>query len=55
MRPRRRQVLPVLALAAVMTGAAPAMGADGTRVWMTTGDKQNLLSEQSDASIGAPA
>ena len=37
MRPMRRHVLPVLALAAFLTGAAPAMGASGTRVWMTTG------------------
>jgi glucosylceramidase len=55
MRAKRRLVLPVLALAAAMTGAAPALGADGTRVWMTTGDKQNLLSEQTGASMGAPA
>ena len=38
-----------------MAGAAPALGADGTRVWMTTGDKQNLLKEQTGASMGAPA
>lgn len=55
MRPMRRHVLPVLALAACFTGAAPALGADGTRAWMTTGDRQNLLEEQSGASIGAPA
>ena len=55
MRPTRRHVLPVLALAAGLTGAAPALGADGTRVWMTTGDRQNLLKQQSDASMAAPA
>src|SRR6476620_6446136 len=55
MRPRRRHVLPVLALAAFLTGAAPAAGASGARVWMTTGDRLNLLTEQSDASMGAPA
>ena len=55
MRPRRRHVLPVFALAAGLTGAAPALGADGTRVWMTTGDRQNLLTQQSDASMAAPA
>ena len=55
MRPMRRHVLPVLALAAFLTGAAPASGASGARVWMTTGDRQNLLTQQSDASIGAPA
>src|SRR3954453_14937292 len=55
MRPKRRHVLPVLALAACMTGAAPAMGASGARVWMTTGDKQNLLTQQSDASMDQPA
>src|SRR6185436_8700659 len=55
MRPKRRHVLPVLALAAGLTGAAPALGADGTRVWMTTGDRQNLLKQQSDASMAAPA
>ena len=48
MRPKRRHVLPVLALAAGLTGAAPALGADGTRVWMTTGDRQNLLGERSE-------
>ena len=51
MRPKRRHVLPVLALAVGLTGAAPALGADGTRVWMTTGDQQNLLKQQSDASM----
>ena len=55
MRPMRRPVLLVLALAVLMVGATPAMGASGARVWMTTGDKQNLLSEQSQASMGAPA
>ena len=55
MRPRRRHVLPVLALAAFLAGAAPASGADGARVWMTTGDRQNLLTQQSDASMDAPA
>src|SRR4029079_6829015 len=55
MRPRRRHVLPVLALATAMAGTAPALGADGTRVWMTTGDRQHLLEQQTGASMGAPA
>ena len=38
-----------------MIGTAPAQGASGTRVWMTTGERQNLLTQQSDASMGAPA
>src|SRR3954452_12433040 len=54
MRLTCRHVLPVIAPATMLTGAAPAMGADGTRVWMTTGDKQHLLEEQSGASMGAP-
>ena len=55
MRPMRRPVLLVLALAVLMVGATPAMGASGARVWMTTGDRQNLLTEQSQGSMGAPA
>jgi glucosylceramidase len=55
MRPTRRHVLPVLALAATLAGGAPAMGADRARVWMTTGDRSNLLREQSDASMSPPA
>src|SRR3954470_19567808 len=55
MRPMRRHMLAVLALAMFLTGAAPALGASGARVWMTTGDRQNLLTQQSAASIGAPA
>ena len=47
MRPMRRHVLPVLALAAFLTGAAPAMGASGTRVWMTTGRP----AEPADAAV----
>jgi glucosylceramidase len=55
MRLTRRHALPVIALATALTGAAPAMGADSTRVWMTTGDRQNLLKEQSGASMAPPA
>jgi glucosylceramidase len=55
MRPHRRHVLPVLALAALLTGAAPAMGASGARVWMTTGDQKNLLSEQPATALAPPA
>ena len=40
MRSMRRHVLPVLALAAFLTGAAPASGASGARVWLTTGDRR---------------
>ena len=35
--------------------AAPAQARDRARVWMTTGDKANLLTEQPRASMGAPA
>src|SRR3954447_23638763 len=55
MRRSRRLAVPVVALIALLTGAAPALGADGTRVWMTTGDRTNLLTQQSDASMDAPA
>ena len=54
MRRSRRLAIPVVAFA-LLTGAAPALGADSTRVWMTTGDRTNLLTQQSDASMGAPA
>ena len=54
MRRSRRLAVPVVAFA-LLTGAAPALGADSTRVWMTTGDRTNLLTQQSDASMGAPA
>jgi glucosylceramidase len=54
MRPMRRHVLPVVALVASLAGAAPAAAGD-SRVWMTTGDRQNLLTQQPDASMGAPA
>jgi glucosylceramidase len=54
MRRSRRLAVPVAAFA-LLTGAAPALGADSTRVWMTTGDRTNLLTQQSDASMGAPA
>ena len=44
MRPKRRHVLPGLALAAALAGASARNGRRaGARVWMTTGDKQNLL------------
>ena len=55
MRPQRRHFLPVLALTVLLTGAAPAMGASGTRVWMTTGDQKNLLSEQPATALAPPA
>jgi glucosylceramidase len=55
MRHNRRLAVPVVAIAALLTGVAPALGASNTRVWMTTGDRTNLLKEQSGASMDAPA
>src|SRR4051794_21350843 len=47
-----RIALPVL-VALIL--AAPAQASERARVWMTTGDKANLLTPQPRASIGAPA
>jgi glucosylceramidase len=51
MRPFRIALLFAVALAF----AAPAQARTHPRVWMTTGDKANLLTEQPRAALGAPA
>src|SRR5215211_5611859 len=50
MRPFRIALTIVAALAL----AGPAQASDRARVWMTTGDKVNLLTEQPRSSMGAP-
>ena len=48
-----RHVL-ALALVAALAAAAPAQARDRARVWMTTGDRANLLAEQPRGSMAAP-
>ena len=48
-----RHVL-ALALVAALAAAAPAQAGDRARVWMTTGDRANLLAEQPRGSMAAP-